>query len=143
MYQSQIALLIQAHHPWSNMTGFWGILEHDVDQMVHLYGVLMDDLVENQDWTFDKEIEWVTNDPKTQALLKEAWAILADEIEGEYTEEHQGVIEETQVEKWTLSNDTHVMTLSYSNGHILDTSVGFPEYIILRIKLESPCCRAV
>ncbi|MDG1539511.1 MAG: hypothetical protein P8Q40_06245 [Candidatus Poseidonia sp.] len=124
------------------MTGFWGILEHDVDQMVHLYGELIDDLVENQGWTFDKEIEWVTNDPKTQALLKEAWAILADEIEGEYTDEHQEVIEETQVEKWTLSNDTHVMTLSYSNGHILSTSVGFPEYIIQRIKLESPCYRA-
>ena len=123
------------------MTGFWDILEHDVDQMVHLYGELIDDLVENQGWTFDKEIEWVTNDPKTQALLKEAWAILADEIEGEYTDEHQEVIEETQVEKWTLSNDTHVMTLSYSNGHILSASEGFPEYIIQRIKLESPCYR--
>ena len=63
-----------------------------------------------------------TNDQTTQALLKEAWAILADELQGEFTEEHQDVIDETQVEKWLLSKDTHVMTLSYRSGHIISTA---------------------
>ena len=138
-YIRQIEQLIQAHEPSSNMAGFWGILEHDAENMAHLFGDLIDDLVEHQDWDFNKEMEWTTNDQTTQALLKEAWAILADELQGEFTEEHQDVIDETQVEKWLLSKDTHVMTLSYRSGHILSTSEGFPEAIIQRIKQESPC----
>ena len=124
------------------MAGFWGILEHDAENMAHLFGDLIDDLVEHQDWDFNKEMEWTTNDQTTQALLKEAWAILADELQGEFTEEHQDVIDETQVEKWLLSKDTHVMTLSYRSGHNISTSEGFPEAIIQRIKQESPCYRA-
>ena len=45
----------------------------------YLFGDLIDDLVEHQDWDFSKEMEWTTNDQTTQALLKEAWTILADE----------------------------------------------------------------
>lgn len=62
------------------MAGFWGILEHDAENMAYLFGDLIDDLVEDQDWDFNKEMEWTTNDQTTQALLKEAWTILADEL---------------------------------------------------------------
>jgi len=117
----------------------WYILEHDAEDMAYFYGELIDDLVENQDWDFGKEIDWTADDPKTQALLKEAWAILADEIEGEFTEDHQDVIDQTQKEEWTLSKGEHVMRLSFSDGHILSTSEGFPQDIIERIKQESPC----
>ena len=62
------------------MAGMWYILDHDAENVAYLYGNLIDDLVEHQDWDFDKEIDWVADDPKTLTLLTEAWAILADEI---------------------------------------------------------------
>jgi len=125
-----------------SMAGHWDILEHDAEEMAYLYGELIDDLVENQGWTFGKEIDWTADDPKTQALLKEAWAILADEIEGEFTEDHQDIIDQTQEDKWVLTKDEHVMTLSCENGHILTNSQGFPQEVIDRIKQESPCYKA-
>ena len=124
------------------MAGMWYILDHDAENVAYLYGNLIDDLVENQDWDFGKEIDWTADDPKTQALLKEAWAILADEIEGEFTEDHQDIIDQTQEDKWVLTKDEHVMTLSCENGHILTNSQGFPQEVIDRIKQESPCYKA-
>lgn len=125
------------------MAGMWYILDHDAENVAYLYGNLIDDLVEHQDWDFDKEIDWVADDPKTQALLKEAWAILADEIEGEFTEDHQKVIDQTQKEEWVLRKGEHVMKLSYSEGRILSTSEDFPMDVIERIKQESPCYKTV
>lgn len=125
------------------MAGMWYILDHDAENVAYLYGNLIDDLVEHQDWDFDKEIDWVADDPKTQALLKEAWAILADEIEGEFTEDHQEVIDQTQKEEWVLRKGEHVMKLSYSEGRILSTSEDFPMDVIERIKQESPCYKTV
>ena len=121
----------------------WYISEHDVENVAYLYGNLIDDLVEHQDWDFDKEIDWVTDDPKTLILLTEAWAILADEIEGEFTEDHQEVIDQTQKEEWVLRKGEHVMKLSYSEGRILSTSEDFPMDVIERIKQESPCYKTV
>ncbi|MBQ70368.1 MAG: hypothetical protein CMA65_02630 [Euryarchaeota archaeon] len=125
------------------MAGMWYILDHDAENVAYLYGNLIDDLVENQDWDFGKEIDWTADDPKTQALLKEAWAILADEIEGEFTEDHQKVIDQTQKEEWVLRKGEHVMKLSYSEGRILSTSEDFPMDVIERIKQESPCYKTV
>ena len=125
------------------MAGMWYISEHDVENVAYLYGNLIDDLVEHQDWDFDKEIDWVANDPKTLTLLTEAWAILADEIEGEFTEDHQEVIDQTQKEEWVLRKGEHVMKLSYSEGRILSTSEDFPMDVIERIKQESPCYKTV
>ena len=125
------------------MAGMWYISEHDVENVAYLYGNLIDDLVEHQDWDFDKEIDWVTDDPKTLILLTEAWAILADEIEGEFTEDHQEVIDQTQKEEWVLRKGEHVMKLSYSEGRILSTSEDFPMDVIERIKQESPCYKTV
>ena len=121
----------------------WYILDHDAENVAYLYGNLIDDLVEHQDWDFDKEIDWVANDPKTLTLLTEAWAILADEIEGEFTEDHQEVIDQTQKEEWVLRKGEHVMKLSYSEGRILSTSEDFPMDVIERIKQESPCYKTV
>ena len=56
--------------PFACMAGHWDILEHDAEDMAYFYGELIDDLVENQGWTFAKEIDWTADDPKTQALLK-------------------------------------------------------------------------
>ena len=125
------------------MAGMWYILDHDAENVAYLYGNLIDDLVEHQDWDFDKEIDWVANDPKTLTLLTEAWAILADEIEGEFTEDHQEVIDQTQKEEWVLRKGEHVMKLSYSEGRILSTSEDFPMDVIERIKQESPCYKTV
>ena len=125
------------------MAGMWYISEHDVENVAYLYGNLIDALVEHQDWDFDKEIDWVTDDPKTLILLTEAWAILADEIEGEFTEDHQEVIDQTQKEEWVLRKGEHVMKLSYSEGRILSTSEDFPMDVIERIKQESPCYKTV
>ena len=121
----------------------WYILDHDAENVAYLYGNLIDDLVEHQDWDFDKEIDWVADDPKTLTLLTEAWAILADEIEGEFTEDHQEVIDQTQKEEWVLRKGEHVMKLSYSEGRILSTSEDFPMDVIERIKQESPCYKTV
>jgi hypothetical protein len=125
------------------MAGMWYISDHDAENVAYLYGNLIDDLVEYQDWDFDKEIDWVTDDPKTLILLTEAWAILADEIEGEFTEDHQEVIDQTQKEEWVLRKGEHVMKLSYSEGSILSTSEDFPMDVIERIKQESPCYKTV
>ena len=125
------------------MAGMWYILDHDAENVAYLYGNLIDDLVEHQDWDFDKEIDWVADDPKTLTLLTEAWAILADEIEGEFTEDHQEVIDQTQKEEWVLRKGEHVMKLSYSEGRILSTSEDFPMDVIERIKQESPCYKTV
>ena len=125
------------------MAGMWYISDHDAENVAYLYGNLIDDLVEHQDWDFDKEIDWVTDDPKTLILLTEAWAILADEIEGEFTEDHQEVIDQTQKEEWVLRKGEHVMKLSYSEGRILSTSDDFPMDVIERIKQESPCYKTV
>ena len=125
------------------MAGMWYISDHDAENVAYLYGNLIDDLVEHQDWDFDKEIDWVTDDPKTLILLTEAWAILADEIEGEFTEDHQEVIDQTQKEEWVLRKGEHVMKLSYSEGRILSTSEDFPMDVIERIKQESPCYKTV
>ena len=125
------------------MAGMWYISDHDAENVVYLYGNLIDDLVEHQDWDFDKEIDWVTDDPKTLILLTEAWAILADEIEGEFTEDHQEVIDQTQKEEWVLRKGEHVMKLSYSEGRILSTSEDFPMDVVERIKQESPCYKTV
>ena len=108
-----------------------------------LNSISIDDLVEYQDWDFDKEFDWGTDDPKTLILLTEAWAILADEIEGEFTEDHQEVIDQTQNEEWVLRKGEHVMKLSYSEGRILSTSEDFPMDVIERIKQESPCYKTV
>ncbi len=125
------------------MAGMWYILDHDAENVAYLYGNLIDDLVEHQDWDFDKEIDWVADDPKTLTLLTEAWAILADEIEGEFTEDHQEVIDQTQKEEWVLRKGEHVMKLSYSEGRILSTSEDFPMDVVERIKQESPCYKTV
>ncbi len=125
------------------MAGMWYILDHDAENVAYLYGNLIDDLVEHQDWDFDKEIDWVADDPKTLTLLTEAWAILADEIEGEFTEDHQEVIDQTQKEEWVLRKGEHVMKMCYSEGRILSTSENFPMDIIERIKEESPCYKTV
>ena len=125
------------------MAGMWYISDDDAENVAYLYGNLIDDLVEHQDWDFDKEIDWVTDDPKTLILLTEAWAILADEIEGEFTEDHQEVIDQTQKEEWVLRKGEHVMKLSYSEGRILSTSDDFPMDVIERIKQESPCYKTV
>ena len=115
-----------------------GISYHNEEDYVYFFGDYIEKLVEEQNWSFSFEQDWISDDPVEQELIKKYWAILADESDEQLTEEEQDIVEGCEQNWWRLYNDDHEVCFSYYCDEIIKISDNFPKDTLDYIQSNAP-----
>jgi len=109
-----------------------GISFHNEEDYVYLFGDYIEKLVEEQNWNFSAEQDWVSDDPGEQILIKKYCD--GDEL----TEKELDIVEGCEERWWKLYNDDHEVCFSYNCDDIIVISEQFPEDTLDYIQSNAP-----
>ena len=129
-------LLLQKPRFMAGLTD--GISYHNEEDYVYLFGNYIEELVEEQNWNFSAEQDWVSDDPVEQKLIEKYWAVLTDVSDEQLTEEELDIIEGCEQSWWRLYNDDHEVCFSYGCDEIIKISEQFPKDTLDYIQSNAP-----
>ena len=108
------------------------------EDFYYFFGDTIETLVNDQDWNFSAEWDYVTDDSETQKLIDKYWAILSDEVSGSLTDEEEFIVEECEMSWWRLYKDGHEIRYSYNCEDVLEVTENFPTDVLDYLHKHAP-----